>query len=177
MALVPCRECNNQISSEAKVCPSCGIKTPYIKPAEKVSLADYCAGLVGLFVIVLGIGLCNHFTSDDEEPSAVAKTKSDKPVSLKEQIKVLPDVCTAYIFMTLLSGGVEVRHWGKKGAWRKGRYNYASQRVALNNNERVKIICCVDRKTRRSGVWSITDLKTNQTKAMYGKVSCRDKPR
>ncbi|WP_337262694.1 MULTISPECIES: hypothetical protein [unclassified Serratia (in: enterobacteria)] len=29
MALKNCRECNAQVSSQAKVCPSCGIKKPY----------------------------------------------------------------------------------------------------------------------------------------------------
>lgn len=31
MALIACKECNKEISSEAKACPSCGAKVPHTK--------------------------------------------------------------------------------------------------------------------------------------------------
>lgn len=34
MAMKSCRECGNPVSSEAKVCPSCGIKQPYQSPVR-----------------------------------------------------------------------------------------------------------------------------------------------
>lgn len=34
MALVPCRECEKIISSEAEICPNCGIKRPALTSAD-----------------------------------------------------------------------------------------------------------------------------------------------
>ncbi|HIH2382579.1 TPA: zinc ribbon domain-containing protein [Klebsiella aerogenes] len=36
MAMKKCRECGHSISSSAKVCPSCGVKKPYISPLKGV---------------------------------------------------------------------------------------------------------------------------------------------
>lgn len=38
MAMKKCRECGHSISSSAKVCPSCGVKKPYISPLRGVFL-------------------------------------------------------------------------------------------------------------------------------------------
>lgn len=176
MALAKCRECKHKISTEAEVCPSCGIKNPYEPekiPTLKETLVSLVAGIVGVTGLILGIGLCVSITGGEEKPNTGAKARADKSRSMKERIKDLPGLCTAYIFLTLASDGTTVKHWGKSGAWRKGQYNYASQRITLSNNERFKILCCIDRKSKRSGIWSITDLRTNQTKAMHGKASCR----
>ena len=31
MALIPCKECGNEISTDAKACPNCGAKVPHTK--------------------------------------------------------------------------------------------------------------------------------------------------
>ena len=31
MALIPCKECGNEVSTDAKACPKCGAKVPYTK--------------------------------------------------------------------------------------------------------------------------------------------------
>lgn len=38
MAMKKCRECGHSVSSSAKVCPSCGVKKPYISPFRGVFL-------------------------------------------------------------------------------------------------------------------------------------------
>lgn len=38
MAMKKCRECGHSVSSSAKVCPSCGVKKPYISPLKGVFL-------------------------------------------------------------------------------------------------------------------------------------------
>ena len=35
MALKPCRECNKKVSTEASVCPLCGVPNPTKKKKEK----------------------------------------------------------------------------------------------------------------------------------------------
>ena len=66
MALVKCRECGKEISSEAKACPNCGAK-----PVNK--LATGCGGIIGL--LVLGIIIAAFFDkgekpADDDNRSA-----------------------------------------------------------------------------------------------------------
>lgn len=34
MAMKSCRECGQKVSSEAKVCPGCGVKKPYQSPVR-----------------------------------------------------------------------------------------------------------------------------------------------
>lgn len=48
MALKPCRECGQQVSGTAKVCPSCGIKSPARKP---VGCGIGTLILFGLFIL------------------------------------------------------------------------------------------------------------------------------
>lgn len=48
MALVKCRECGREISSDAKSCPNCGAK-----PKNKA--ATGCAGVLALFVFIIVI--------------------------------------------------------------------------------------------------------------------------
>ena len=46
MALVKCKECNEEISSKAKVCPKCGVKPP-----KKTSLFTWLVLIIIVFVI------------------------------------------------------------------------------------------------------------------------------
>lgn len=48
MALMPCKECGNEISTDAKACPKCGAKMPKTKWWLWIPL--------GLVVIFLGFG-------------------------------------------------------------------------------------------------------------------------
>lgn len=54
MALIECRECKKEISSDAKVCPHCGkvsLAHQINKSAGNVVVALILIGLVGLFLI------------------------------------------------------------------------------------------------------------------------------
>ncbi len=56
MAMIPCKECGKEISSEAEVCPHCGVKTNYgTTKAEKTSWNRY--GNVGFLMAVIGVCL------------------------------------------------------------------------------------------------------------------------
>lgn len=50
MALIACHECKQQISDEAKICPSCGAK-----PLTKTSLTTWVIGGVLMAAILMGI--------------------------------------------------------------------------------------------------------------------------
>ena len=51
MALKPCRECGKQISSEARVCPFCGIRKPVKKkPSAGAMVKNVVEGFLLLLV-------------------------------------------------------------------------------------------------------------------------------
>ena len=56
MALKPCRECGKEVSTEAKVCPHCGVAKPV--PPTPMTPAQH-AGVFGcLILVLLGVGYC-----------------------------------------------------------------------------------------------------------------------
>ncbi len=68
MAMTKCKECKNEVSSQAKVCPYCGIKNPGFK---------WWQGLIGL--VTLGVILYFVFGGDDEDGKAApAKASTAK---------------------------------------------------------------------------------------------------
>lgn len=52
MALKPCRECGQEVSTEAKTCPNCGVKHPANKLAAMGDSLTTCGCLLTLFVTV-----------------------------------------------------------------------------------------------------------------------------
>ena len=52
MALISCKECGNQVSTEAKVCPKCGAKVP--KKTGIITKALIFFFLVGLIGVIFG---------------------------------------------------------------------------------------------------------------------------
>jgi len=48
MTLSACRECGAQVSSQAKNCPHCGVRSPTKKPMK---LVDWIVGLAGCALI------------------------------------------------------------------------------------------------------------------------------
>ena len=68
MALVKCRECGKEISSEAKNCPNCGAK-----PKNKVAAG--CAGVLVLLVFIIVIasffGSDQKSTDNDNESASI----------------------------------------------------------------------------------------------------------
>lgn len=81
MALVKCKECDKEISSDAATCPHCGIKiTPNIDLKAKVKTTDIIAAIV-----VVAVALWWLIPSNKKEsPSAVAApvTITPRPVMI-----------------------------------------------------------------------------------------------
>ena len=108
------------------------------------------------------------------KPNSTPNAKKNVTGSLETKIREMPQMCQRWIRRTVNNTfGSTVSKWGKHGVWRKGRYNYASYRFTFANNNHFKILCCLDRQTQKFGLWSITDLKRNQTTAYHSKGSCR----
>lgn len=63
MAIIKCKECGADISSEARTCPHCGC--PSKKEAEYQKYADTNSRIPGIIIgiIILIIGLCLAFSS------------------------------------------------------------------------------------------------------------------
>lgn len=49
MALVNCRECNAEVSAEAKTCPKCGISNPAVRPTSFIERIIQIAVVIGIF--------------------------------------------------------------------------------------------------------------------------------
>lgn len=88
MALTTCRECGAQVSTEAKACPSCGVKAPAKRTAEakqsaltkKHTLSPRLKVLLGIMLVGL---IANVFfsTRRPSQPSPGTSSQADyKPV-------------------------------------------------------------------------------------------------
>jgi hypothetical protein len=64
MALVKCKECGEQVSTEATTCPKCGAKAP-----KKKSLLTW---IILIFIVLV---VYNYFPSSDRAASSTAGTK------------------------------------------------------------------------------------------------------
>jgi hypothetical protein len=73
MALITCRECKQQVSSEAKACPHCGAK-----PRKQVG-----AGTALLVIAVLCVIAYNVSSGVDPTPAAAAPTAASRKADLE----------------------------------------------------------------------------------------------
>jgi hypothetical protein len=78
MSLKKCKECGDKVSSLAKVCPHCGVKTP-----AKASSKGALLFILGFLLVVLG--LTGPRTSTHSAPSNVTKTEVTAPIKSSKQ--------------------------------------------------------------------------------------------
>lgn len=78
MALIECKECKNQVSDTAKVCPSCGKKMP-----KKLSVIHWI-GIVLLGMITLAVLSGNK----NSHQAATSASGSSKPVEHATDVKI-----------------------------------------------------------------------------------------
>lgn len=80
MALKPCKECKQEVSTKAKSCPNCGAKKPTISGKET---AQGCLGLIVLSIIIaVVVGSCSA------EPKQAQQETQEKPDNVNS-IKLL----------------------------------------------------------------------------------------
>src|SRR5688572_2860517 len=68
MALKPCRECGAQVSTSAKTCPHCGVKSP----VKKRSVLAW-----GVFAIVVALIISSKFENTGQGVQYVERTPTD----------------------------------------------------------------------------------------------------
>jgi hypothetical protein len=84
MALIKCKECGNQISSDATACPSCG------KPVKKTSAtASGCLAVIIVVVILSVMGKCS--SSDKTPAPAPAASAAPKAAPNLNDAKALDE--------------------------------------------------------------------------------------
>ena len=86
MALVPCRECGKEVSDEAEVCPSCGIKTPSKKRYQRKMYMNI--GVLVALLSLLGFGYYKftHPAENKEGMPAAKPSVIQKDVPIKDQV-------------------------------------------------------------------------------------------
>ena len=88
MALIKCRECGNEVSSEANACPKCGARVVVPKVKSKTTKRTwFIAGLLGLAVVAVGVSTENQ--ENERRAAAAAKTPAQKEADAKENQRVL----------------------------------------------------------------------------------------
>lgn len=77
MALINCKECNKEISSEAQTCPHCGVKNaPQINLKAKAKTSEI---IVGAIIVLAGIGWLLPSNTPSTAESAAASTAEAQP--------------------------------------------------------------------------------------------------
>ena len=71
MAMTKCKECKQEVSTKAKICPNCGVKDPGTKASEIIG------GFIVLAVIVFGISMC----SSNDESSTSSDTSAPEQIA------------------------------------------------------------------------------------------------
>lgn len=79
MALKPCRECGKEVSSSAKVCPSCGIANPVPENAAHNTLAGFAV------IILVSVGLFFYGTREGSDPPPSPPAKAPTPKTEAEK--------------------------------------------------------------------------------------------
>jgi hypothetical protein len=82
MALIPCSECNKEISDQAKACPHCG------SPAKKSSASFACGSIVALLIllpvgVMISFASCNSTTSNEYVGGSYSPSIPHDPIRLK----------------------------------------------------------------------------------------------
>lgn len=76
MALKPCRECKQEVSTEAKACPNCGTPKP---TTPKASAKETLATLVVLILLVAGgVTMCSDSDAEKQAKAQKAEEESAK---------------------------------------------------------------------------------------------------
>jgi hypothetical protein len=79
MAIKKCKECGHDVSTQAKVCPHCGVKYPGKK---------HISGIVSILVILVAISFFTHLGDNNKVNSnSVGGTPEVQPTKTAEQIR------------------------------------------------------------------------------------------
>ena len=89
MALITCRECQKQVSTEAKTCPSCGAKVIIPKPAKKpASDKSIMKGLLVGFGIIMVLSVIGSFRESQKSPEQLQQEASAREADRKHRAEI-----------------------------------------------------------------------------------------
>lgn len=75
MALVKCKDCGNEMSTDAKKCPKCGANPP-TSTGKKIVY-----GIVSLFVLFILVPICSSNKTKPSTAATAAVQEADQPVT------------------------------------------------------------------------------------------------
>ncbi len=78
MAMKPCKECKQDVSTKAKTCPHCGVKNPTI------TAKDQFVGAIILVVIIAGLWM---WLSGDSEPEKTPEQIAAEEAACREDLQ------------------------------------------------------------------------------------------
>lgn len=89
MALITCRECQKQVSSEAKKCPNCGAKVIIPKPAKKpVSGKSIMKGMLIGFAALIVLSTIGAFIESQKTPEQLQQEAANREAYNKRQAEI-----------------------------------------------------------------------------------------
>jgi rRNA maturation endonuclease Nob1 len=89
MALITCRECQKQISTEAKQCPNCGAKViPYKLPKKKISGTSIMKGLLVGFAVLVALSTIGAFIESQKSPEQLQQEAANREAYNKRQTEI-----------------------------------------------------------------------------------------
>lgn len=119
MALKPCKECGQEVSTQAKTCPNCG--TP--NPTQSIGNTSIgCGtGCLGMLVLVVLIGMCNSGGSGPESSNTPTEPPPPRnaPLTVDQTTNVREGPGADYDPVRQIGAGERV--WGHRryeGSWR-----------------------------------------------------------
>jgi hypothetical protein len=154
MALKACRECGEQICTEAKMCPSCGIKSPARKPIGCLGALGVAFGIVVVLGIIGKIITPNQPDVQQRAPITSAKTtgKTKAKDTFEDGLIQANSLCASTVKLKNAVGGV-IRYSGYDCSVVDAmcRYAFSEGYTVYCNNARYRF-----EVENHGGKWSVT---------------------
>jgi hypothetical protein len=170
MALIQCKECGNQISSDASACPNCG------KPVKKTSpAASGCLVVIIVIVVLAVIGQCSGNSSKESKPASAVNVNLNDAKALDEKYDTAAVVhCASEADDYLRAASKFSFKWDEIGTFEAkfdkfrtqvsapGVLTMVSNKASLQNGfgayQRVELLCKYDTQTEKVLEYSIRQL-------------------
>lgn len=157
MALINCKECGKQVSTEAKACPHCGAKPP-----KKIGILGWIA--LAFFTIL--VAQCSLYNAGDNT-QGIAQSQSPEQIKYQAQQKLLSDAkfaCRGFVEKSLKSPATaEFQNYNKFAANQDSGSNnywvsgYVDSQNGFGAMIRTNFAC--ELKRSDSGQWLLVSLK------------------
>jgi zinc-ribbon domain len=169
MALIKCKECGNQISSDASACPNCG------KPVKKTSpAASGCLVVIIVIVVIAVVGQCSGNSSTESKPAPAVAVNLNDAKALDEKYDTAAVVhCASEADDYLRAASKFSFKWDDMGAFEAkfdrfrtqvsapGVLTMVSSKASLQNGfgayQRIELLCEYDTQNNKVLSYSIRE--------------------